>query len=170
VTKNRWESGYRLTASDDNAYLLSYLVLGFKLCSWGDPSIPDAETVEIPNRRKAARFEFIDRLPLYEHRSYRQIGMLADLSIDGFRIITETPMSKDEILKCRLQLPKKVLRVELLSLTTQCMWCRPTGSKGRYESGHKFVDVSKEDSAVLLHLMVNYGKPRHGEKKIVVVG
>ena len=87
-----------------------------------------------------------------------------------YYLYSRSPLNKDEILKCRLQLPKKVLRVELLSLTAECKWCRPIGSKSRYESGHKFVDVSKEDSAVLLHLMINYGKPRHGEKRIIVVG
>lgn len=170
ITKNRWESGYRMTASGDHTYLLSYLVLGFKLCGWGDPSIPDAKTVDMPDCRKAVRFEFTDRLPVFEFRSYRELGTLADLSVTGFRIISERPIDKGDILKCRIRLPKKVLEVELLTLTIQCMWSKRTESPNRFESGHKFVDISREETAVLLHLMINYGRPQYGEKRILVVG
>jgi hypothetical protein len=170
VTKSRWESGYRLTAFGDNVYILSFLVLAFKLCGWGDPSIPDAKTIDMPNRRKADRFEFTDRLPIYEHRGYREIGALVDLSVNGVRIISERPISKDDVLKCRLQLPQTVLQVEFLTLTLQCIWCRSKESADQFESGHKFIGASKQDTAVLLHLMINHGNPKQGEKKILVVG
>lgn len=170
ISKGRWESGHRLIATGDNAYILSYLVLGFKLCGWGDPSIPDVETIEMPNRRNAARFEFAEKLPIYELRSYRQLGTLEDLSVTGFRILSERSMSRGDVLKCRVRLPKKVLDVEFVQLTVKCMWCRPSENPKRFESGHEFVDISREETAVLMHLMINYGRPRYGEKKILRVG
>jgi hypothetical protein len=169
VTMERWESGYRLTASEEDAYLLSYLVLGFKFCDWGDPSVAEVETVEMPDRRKAVRFELTNPLPVYDSRSHVRLGTLLDVSMGGFRVTSETPIEQNEVVTCRLQLPKKLFEMEFLSLKGQCMWCREV-SPGRYESGYQFVEISKQDEAVVLHLMINYGDPRHGEKKVLIVG
>ncbi len=123
----------------------------------------------MPDRRKATRFELTNPLPVFEHRSRLRLGTVEDISSGGFRIISEKPINQDDILTCQLQLPRKVLELEFLSLKTQCMWSRSV-SPGRFESGHKFVEISKQDAAVVLHLMINYGDPRHGEKKILIVG
>lgn len=169
VTMRRWESGYRLTASEEDAYLLSYLVLGFKFCDWGDPSVTEVETVEMPDRRKAVRFELTSPLPVFDHHSHTQLGAVMDISMGGFRVASDRSINENDIVTCRLQLPKKLFELEFLSMKGECMWCREV-NPGHFESGYQFVDISKQESAVILYLMINFGTPRHGEKKIVVVG
>jgi len=170
ISMSRWESGYLLKASGDDAYLLTFLVLEFKLSGGGDQSMPEVKTIDLANRRRAVRFDFDDSFPVYEQRSYRQLGMLADLSIEGCRIITEKPIRKGDILKCRVKLPRKVFRQEFLMLSIHCRWSRRLKSGTHYESGHIFETISSENAAVVLHLIIHYGKPQHGEKKILVVG
>ncbi len=170
VAKNRWESGYRLTAEGIDAYLISCLVLGFTLGDWGDKTLADVKTVDLENRRGAERYEFESPLPAFEPTSYHQIGQVADLSADGARLITEGPVAEGTELPCRIKLPKKVFQREFLMLNLKCMWSRELKNRNQYESGYRFINISKEDAAIVLHLMIHHGKPRNSEKRIAVVG
>ncbi|HVP07364.1 MAG TPA: PilZ domain-containing protein [Candidatus Acidoferrum sp.] len=170
VAKDRWESGYRLTAEGIEAYLISCLVLGFTLGDWGDKTLADVKTVDMENRRRAERYEFESQLAAFEPTSYRQIGLVADLSADGVRLITDGPITEGSKFPCRVKLPKKVFQREFLALNLKCRWCRELKNRNQYESGYRFIDISKEDAAIVLHLMIHYGKPRGSQKRIAVVG
>jgi hypothetical protein len=124
----------------------------------------------MPNRRKAVRFELNQALPVYENRSHGQLGTVADISTGGFRLVSKRQIEKDDVIKCWLQLPGNLHDEEYMSLTVQCMWSRALETPGQFESGYKFVDISKHDAAVLLHLMINHGTPRRGERRTIVVG
>lgn len=166
VPLNRWESGYRLTANTDDAYRLSLLVLGFKLGQWGQTDLPDVTTIDLDNRRKAARFEFDSPLPVYEFKCYRQLGELADLSVSGCRLITDLPFRQDETLRCRVGLPKTVHGQDYLVLSLRCRWCRTAADNTRFESGHAVEILSRRDAALVLYLLINYGRPQPEMKRI----
>ncbi len=170
IVKGRWESGYRLTAEGIDAYLISCLVLGFTLGDWGDKSLADVKTVEMENRRRSERFVFESPLAAFEPTSYRQIGSIADLSADGARLFTDSPVAEGTEFSCRVKLPKKVFQREFLMLKLKCMWSRELANRKQYESGYRLIDISKEDAAIVLHLMIHHGKPRNSQKRIAVVG
>lgn len=170
IARNRWESGYRLSASNENAYLMSFLVLSYKLSESDETAIPDVRTVELTNRRRSVRFEFETPLPVFEEQDYRQIGTLADVSVDGFRIISAATVNRSDIVKYRVQLPKKIFEQEFLILTAQCRWCRKMKNGKQFESGYLFQQVAKQDAAVILHLIMHYARPQQCEKQILVVG
>jgi hypothetical protein len=167
VQADRWESGYRLAVAGIDAELISYLILGFKLCGWGEADMSDVKTAEIENRRNSVRYEFDDRLPVYESDSYRQVGELADLSIHGFRIVASKPSAKGKIVKCRVKLPKKIFQHEFLLLEAECMWCRESGD--HYESGYSTVNISKADTAVILHLLIHCARVQDTKRRGQVV-
>ena len=139
IALGRWESGYRLSASGIDAYLISYLMLKFELYGQGKERMPEVRTVEMANRRKSVRFEFETPLPVFEFRNYRQLGTVIDLSIGGIGIITDQPMKKEDVLQCRIRLPHTVFNQEFLVLQLKCMWCRKEKYTLRYKSGHAFV-------------------------------
>lgn len=170
IARDRWESGYRLHATGDNAYLLSFLVLSYKLVETIEEPLPDVETADVPNRRRSVRFVFDSPLPVFDERGYRRIGELADVSIDGFRIITEAPIDKDQTTVYRVQLPRMIFEQDFLTLSSQCRWCRPTADGTQFESGHSLQQVPKQDAAVILHLIMHDAKPRACDKKILVIG
>ncbi|PKK82971.1 MAG: hypothetical protein CVT49_10935 [candidate division Zixibacteria bacterium HGW-Zixibacteria-1] len=168
VAAGHWESGYHLQVSGIEADLISYMVLGFKLCDWGDEDLPDVKTTEMENRRKSVRFEFDGAFPVYEFRGYRQLGTLADISIEGIRIFTEKRFDRDEIFRCRIKLPRKVFQQDFLVLEARCMWCRKQKGVARYESGHMLLNTSKEDLAIILHLLIYYARPQRTKRKILI--
>jgi hypothetical protein len=169
VATGEWEAGFRLTADKENSYILSVLMMGFKLCGWGDVSVPDAKTTEQANRRKSLRFEFDETLPVYEALSYRQIGTIGDISYEGFRIISDKPIREGQTITCRIKLPVVIFRMDYLTVTAQCVRSRQVGT-GKYESGYLFTSMSKQDGAALLNLIIHHGHQQQSRKKILVVG
>ncbi|MEW5922934.1 MAG: PilZ domain-containing protein [Candidatus Zixiibacteriota bacterium] len=169
VAAGHWESGFLLQASGIDMNLISYMILGFKLCNWGDESVPDVETAEMENRRRSVRYEFENPLPIYEFRGYRQLGILADISIDGARICTIKPITKGRTIKFRLKLPREVFRQDFIVLEAKCMWCRKNKNDDYFQSGHALLNVSKENSSVILHLIIHFATPQYTKPKIVVV-
>jgi hypothetical protein len=170
IARDRWEAGYRLNATGDDAYLLSFLVLSFKLVEGGEEPLPDVETADVPNRRRSVRFVFDSPLPVFDKRGYRRIGVLADVSVDGFLIITDAPVDKDEITAYRVQLPRKIFEQDYLTLSSQCRWCRKISDGTQFESGHSLQHIPKQDAAIILNLIMHDAKPRACDKKILVIG
>ena len=169
VAADRWESGYRLSLSGIDEYLVQFVSLGFELCEWGDNSIPDVTTVEMENRRRSVRFELDHPLPVYEPNSYRQLGTLADLSIGGCRLITYRPNGKDDLLPCRVKLPKRIFQRDYLILNLKCSRCRKLEGGTRYDSGYTIEGIAREDTAVILHLIMHHAKQQQCAKKIMPV-
>ena len=169
VAAGHWESGYLLQASGIDMNLISYMILGFKLCNWGDENVPDVETVDMANRRKTVRYEFDNPLPIYEFRGYRQLGTLADISIDGTRICTIKPIAEGQTIRFRVRLPKEVFRRDFIIIEAKCMWCRKNRDDDYYQSGHALINISKETASIILHLIIHYATPQQTMQKIMVV-
>jgi hypothetical protein len=169
IAADRWESGYRLSLTGIDEYLIQFVSLGFELCEWGDNSIPDVSTVEMANRRKHARFEPDHPLPVYELNSYRQLGTLADLSIGGCRLITYHLSEKEDRLQCRVKLPKTIFQRDYLILKLKCARSRKLRDGPHYDSGFIIEEITREDSAIILHLIMHHAKQQQFEKKVLPV-
>jgi hypothetical protein len=170
VKRDRWESGYALRMTGIDADLVSFLTLSFKLGDLGAEEVPDITVVEMENRRKSVRYEFEEPLKVYEQQSYRQIGQLADLSTHGIRLITRDPVSKDDLLQCRVLLPRKVFRQEYLVFDAKCMWCRRGTNSVQFESGYEIVNISDQDVTIILHLLIHYADAQQEKKRVEVIG
>jgi hypothetical protein len=169
VKADQWESGYKLNVAGKHAKSISYLVLTLKLGYWGDENIADATTREMESRRRQIRYELEEMLPVYELQSYRQIGYLADLSIQGARLITKKRIKKDALNHCRVALSRSIPQQEYLVFDSMCMWCRRSSDGVQYESGHRIVNISEKDSAVLLNLLIHHAEAQLTTKRIQVV-
>lgn len=165
----RWESGYLLAVTGIDAELVSYLIIGFKFQDWGEDDLPEARTADLACRRRSVRYEFDHSPPVYELRSYRQIGELADLSIDGIRLLSAKPVSRGELLECRVKLPRKVFEEEYLVLSARCMWCKRYQGGERFESGYRLEHVSEQDSAIILHLLIHFAHTQSTRKRVKVI-
>ena len=163
-----WESGYRLKLTGIDAELVSYLVLSFKLRDWGDANMPQVRTVELDTRRTTVRCEFDSPVPIFDLHSYRQIGDLADLSFGGLRLFALEPIDKGAVLACRVRLPRKVFQQEYLIFEAECMWCRGK-QDGRYETGLRISTISKEDAAIILHMLVHSDRIQRTKMRLQVV-
>lgn len=170
VELDRWESGYQLSLSGINAEMIEYLILGFKLCGWADPGLEGLQTVELESRRRSVRYEFDKPLPVFEKSNYRQIGVMADLSVEGMRLLTQKPIEQDQLIECRVKLPKPIFQQEYLILEAVCMWCRKGTRTAEHASGFRLVNVSRENAAIVLHLIIHYARPQSTKPRVQVIG
>ena len=170
IKADRWESGYRLEVTGVDAEMVPYLTLGFDLDDHDYDRLPDVRTVEMQNRRDSVRHEFDENFPIFEQDSYRQIGELADLSTRGMRIYTKEPVKKNELLRCRVKLPREVFQQEYLFLDVKCMWSSKGKGVAQHESGHRIVNISERDDAILIHLLFHYARTQPAKRSVRVVG
>lgn len=169
IERDRWESGYRLTLTGIDLEMVDYLIIGFKLCGWADPELSAIQTVDLENRRRAVRYDFDQPLSVFEKCSYRQIGLLADLSVEGMRLLTQKPIEKDQLIECRIRLPKPIFRQEYLEMDAVCMWCRKGTRTAQHESGFRLVSVSRDNAAIILHLIIHYAHPQSTKARVQVI-
>lgn len=169
VHADRWESGYRLYVTGIDAYLIQFLVLSFKVRGTEDDDLSEVKTIEMENRRSSIRYNLNEPLPVYEQHGYRQIGELADVSIHGVRIITPRRYERNQVLRCRVTLPKKVFQQEHLAFDVKCMWCRREKEGIGYETGYRIVAISEKDAPSLLYLLVHHAKPQETKRRAQVV-
>ncbi len=168
IPADRWESGYRLQLNPQEAEMIEYLSLGFKLCDWGDEDLREVRTTDLENRRRSVRYELEEPYPVFELQSYRQIGVVADLSVDGMRLITSKPIAKDAQFSCRVKLPTTIFREDYLMLDVKCMWSRKRETTGDFESGYSIVKLSKEDAAIILHLLIHSSRAQKTKPRVQV--
>jgi hypothetical protein len=165
IPANRWESGYQLAVASEDAEIIPYLIIGFEIGGWGDEGpLPEVKTIDLSNRRQSTRYEFDYNLPVYEFDNYRQIGELADLSTEGVRIISRRPVEKGDRLRCRVKLNRTIFQEDYLFLEVRCMWSREISGSTQFESGHRIVNISRRDAAIVMNLIFHDGRPCPGQR------
>lgn len=168
VTLNRWESGYLLNLTGVNEYLMQFVCIGFELGGWGAENIEDVKTVDMQNRRRTTRFELRRPLAVYEFDSYRELGTLNDISLEGVRLVTSGNIKVGTEFKCRIYLPKTIFQTEYLTLSLKCVRSHKQAD-GAYDTGHLLQAVDKTASAILMHLMIHHADKLESSKKILIV-
>jgi hypothetical protein len=168
VKESRWETGFKLAVTGINRSLVSCLMLSLKLEDWGDREIRDVPTEDMANRRESVRFELDKRMEVFELRSYRKMGELADLSIQGLRLVTDHPIAKGEIVGCRVRLFKRIFQQDFIYFEARCMWNRKR-KDGKCESGYRFVNIGHQDVAIILHLIIHHGEEQNTQKIVQIL-
>lgn len=154
IDKDRWESGYSLTMSKFDSELLNFLELSFKLGDLGESDLVEADVTELMNRRHSERYNLKQMLPVFELKSYHQIGHLIDLSTGGAKLKTRARLTVGETIHFRILLNHSTFQQEYLHFSAKCCWCRKRES-GEFDSGYQIEKISETDSAILLHLLIH---------------
>jgi hypothetical protein len=152
-----------------NEELVSYLSLSFEVGKWETPGPIEIETVPVENHRKSTRYDAREPFPVYEQKSYRQIGLLTNLSTAGVSMTTPKPVEKGRILNCRAKLPKTIFQRDYLMFDAECMWCRKNEDEGWFESGHRLKKVSEHDAVIILHLIIHVLDEQPKEQRVRVI-
>lgn len=158
--KGYWESGYELQVTDAYKDLISCLILLLKLEDDGRDRIPEVRRKTPTDHRESPRYELRVPLPIYDLSSHRKVGEVLDISVQGLRLASIEPIRKNTVLNCYISLPRKIFERDYLTLTAQCCWCSVIPDSMTYESGFKLVKVSKEVSAVIMHMIIHSAAAR----------
>jgi len=167
VAKDRWESGYQLSMSEFDSELLSFLELSFKLGDLGDKDIEEAEVAELVSRRHLERYDLKGPLEVFEQKSYRKIGQLIDLSTCGAKLKSKRRFKEGELVRFRILLNHPVFRQEYLQFSSRCRWCRKS-EDGLFDSGYLIEEITEENAAVLLHVLIHQCEPANTQPRIEV--
>lgn len=92
------------------------------------------------NKRKSLfyKFEILDNKD-------QKIGFLGDLTLNGLKIISESPITTEKILKLKIKVPSRINKNEQIVLDAECMWCRKQADTNTYHSGWKTVHLDDQD-------------------------
>jgi hypothetical protein len=80
-------------------------------------------------------FRAASRLRALEHSSGEPLGMVADLSAGGLRLLTEQALEAGRIYRLDIEVPAGGGRFRLLELVLICQWVKRNPRLNRFEQG-----------------------------------
>jgi len=105
------------------------------------------------DRRNQARRRTSDYFLVYDSETNELVGRVIDLTIDGARMISETPVTVPRVVQCKLVMPRMIGRHRDLYIEAECKWCKKNHRLGWHESGYEFVNISEENHRIISELI-----------------
>ncbi len=169
IKNNLWESGYQLQVSGIDIELISYLSLSYVLDSLESPGIEEPKTVQLESRRINTRYEPKNIFPVFAKQKSIQVGEIVDISQGGIMMTTNSSHEKGSIVEYRAKLPKRIFQRDYLIFKAECRWTRKDEHSGKYTIGLKFINLSQQDSVIILHLIIHYLNECSSTKRLKVI-
>lgn len=113
-------------------------------------------------QRKKERKNLSYYLPVSDVDSTKQIGILVDISPEGFKLDSPEPIPDGQVCHFRLYLTNAISTQDSLVFSGRSKWCRPDYiNPSTYNVGFELVDMSPEDAQLFQNLFEKYGsKPQ----------
>jgi len=89
-------------------------------------------------------FRAANRLRALDGTTGELLGMVADLSKGGLRLLTEQPLEEGRVYRIDLEVPVSSGRFRVLELQLSCLWSKRNVRLGRFEQGLALVDAVPE--------------------------
>ncbi|MBU1191161.1 MAG: PilZ domain-containing protein [Gammaproteobacteria bacterium] len=99
--------------------------------------------------RKTLRKEIATRLAVVDVNTGHMIGDLANISSDGFMVLSREPVPMNSVFQLSLALPKVIQGVDTAYFGAESLWSNPTDDGEHYWIGFHIIDISKQDDEVL---------------------
>jgi len=99
--------------------------------------------------RKTLRKEIATRLAVVDVNTGHMIGDLANISSDGFMVLSREPVPMNSVFQLSLALPKAIQGVDTAYFGAESLWSNPTDDGEHYWIGFHIIDISKQDDEVL---------------------
>ncbi|MGB4074198.1 PilZ domain-containing protein [Pseudomonas sp.] len=106
-------------------------------------------------RRLHSRHHAELQLEVFELHSGQRLGRVVDLSADGFMLFSDTPLTADELVECRLVSEQVIDGVCEITLGADCLWSRPAADGEHCWAGFHIIDLA-EDQAAALDVMLKH--------------
>ena len=104
-------------------------------------------------RRQHQRHSTDQQLELIEQHSGRRLGRLVDLSLDGFMLFSEGPLTVDSVIECSLLLDAPIDGNRSIDFAADCLWSRPGADNQHCWSGFHIIDIGEAESSALRSLL-----------------
>ncbi|MFC1837720.1 PilZ domain-containing protein [Thermodesulfobacteriota bacterium] len=108
-------------------------------------------------KRKNKRIPLHFYLQVSEKGSSKHLGYMIDVSNEGFKLLSEEPISIGSEVLCVLHLPEAFNDRQDISFMTSCCWCRKDVNPDYYVSGYQIDDLEPDGQSIISIIMHYYG-------------
>lgn len=105
------------------------------------------------DRRQHSRHAAHLDINAFDLHSNRRLGRVADISEEGFMLVSESPPEADSVWECRLVLDQPLGELEEIRLGADCLWCRPGEAGHSGWCGFQIIDLAADQAALLQRLL-----------------
>jgi hypothetical protein len=89
---------------------------------------------------------------VFNRDTQKILGRLANLSTEGFMLVSEQPIGADQELRCRIILPEDMNAGTGVSFDAHTLWCRAGSAPGTFNTGLNFTHITLKDVELLEQL------------------
>ena len=109
------------------------------------------------DRRKTKRRFLMFYARIFDRRTGRQIGYIADLTPEGMMIISEKPIRIGETYPLRMDLPEDLSQRPSLDFQALSIWSKPDIDPDYTATGLQLLDVGEQEIAIIKKIVESYG-------------
>lgn len=108
-------------------------------------------------KRKLERRHLLYYLRIWDADNDRMLGHLADVSTDGFMLVSEEKIDNDKKFNIEMRLPSIAGETEAVAFAATSCWSTNDVNQMFYDTGFKFSDISEENVARIVSIIEEYG-------------
>ncbi len=109
----------------------------------------------MPERRREKRRHILYYLKLFDIKTGRMLGQLADITTSGLNMVSQVPVDAGRRFQLRMMLPEEISGCTAIFFEAECLWCRPDVNPTLHSIGFEFINVSPETINIIKNL-INY--------------
>lgn len=107
--------------------------------------------------RKFKRRHLIYYLKVYDRKTGVLIGHLADITTDGFMLVSEAPIKTEVDFNFKITLPAEFAGNRDIALDSRSIWCKKDVNPDFYATGFKISNIENRDIELFEMLIDSFG-------------
>ena len=116
-------------------------------------------------KRKLNRRNFSYYMPVTDATTNRPLGIMTDISLGGFKLDSQEPVSNGQVNHFRLNLTTDIVPQAPLVFTGRSKWCHPDDIyPSSYNVGFELVNTAPGDTLIFQSVLERYGSQPNGSE------
>lgn len=107
------------------------------------------------NKRRHKRIQLNCLLDVFDTKSKKILGQVLDLTVDGFQLMSQEPITRDATFTAKIQLPEIISGHTFLELSIKKVW--GTEDMNIYYSGFHIEKALLSQTEIILEVLNKYG-------------
>lgn len=108
-------------------------------------------------KRAVKRRHLIYYLRVFDRRTDQILGHLVDITPEGAKLISESPIPTAERYQLRMMLPAEIFGRDHLDFEAESLWSNQDINPDFYDTGFRLHRIEARDALVIAHLIDEYG-------------
>jgi hypothetical protein len=108
-------------------------------------------------QRKIDRRFLLYYMRIYNAANLQQIGNLVDITPAGIMVVSDHPLPEGQTTRLRVEVTEEVSDKPFMEFSALSKWCEPDIIPHMYNTGFEILDLTPEDSDIILHIIEKFG-------------